>query len=95
MSAFSDLGYREDGPEEVEQVPGSVTSEAYRERLSCRPSSVAHIRATAVGDAEAARIREILQAAGAKRRGQSTTRAVNASPEDYAKAMAAFMRGCV
>lgn len=94
MSAFAEIGYREDGPEEVEHVPGSVTTDAYRERLESRPSSVAHIRATAVGDAEAARIHEILRAAEAKRRGQSTTRAVNASPEDYARAMAAFMRGC-
>lgn len=93
MSAFSDLGYREDGPEEVEHVPGSVTSEAYRERLSCRPSSVAHVRATPAGDAALDRIKGILRERGRGGRGQSTTPARSVTADAYRSAVGRIVRG--
>jgi hypothetical protein len=90
MSAFSDLGYREDCPEEVEHVPGSVTTDAYRDVLAHRPSSVAHIRATAAGDAALDRIKGILRERGRGGRGQSTTPARSVTPDAYRSAMSAF-----
>jgi hypothetical protein len=93
VSVFSELGYREDGPEEVQHVPGSVTTDAYRERLSCRPSSVAHIRATARGDEALARIKGILREQGRNGLGQSTTPARSVSPDAYWSAVSRAVRG--
>ena len=94
MSAFSDLGYREDGPEEVEHVPGSETSEAYRARLAQRPASVAHVRATRAGDEAIERIKGILrERQGRNGRGQSTTPARLVTPDAYWSAISRVVRG--
>ena len=96
MSAFSDLGYHDAAPEEVEHVPGSVTTDGYRDVLSRRPASVAHIRATAAGDAALDRIKGILrerQQGGRYGRGQSTTPARQVSPEAYWSAISSTVRG--
>jgi propanediol dehydratase small subunit len=61
MSAFFELGYREDGSEEVEHVQCSVTTDAYRNRLACRPLSVAPVRVTPIGDAALERIYRVLK----------------------------------
>ncbi|RDV00120.1 hypothetical protein [Trinickia dinghuensis] len=67
MSAFSELGYHDADQEEVEHMPGSVTTDAYRNRLACRPSSVAHVPATPIGDAALERIYRVLRRRGAGR----------------------------
>jgi hypothetical protein len=93
MSAFSELGYHDAAPEEVEHVPGSVTTDAYRDVLARRPASVAHIRATAAGDAALDRIKGILRERGRNGRGQSTTPARQVSPDAYWSAISRTVRG--
>ena len=90
MSAFSELGYSEDCPEEVDHVPGSVTTAAYRDVLARRPSSVAHIRATRAGDEALERIKGILRERGRNGRGQSTTPARLVTREAYGTALSPF-----
>lgn len=94
MSAFGEIGYREDGPEEVEHVPGSVTTDGYRALLEQRPSSVAHIHATRAGDEALERIKEILRERGRNGRGQSTTPSRLVSPDAYRSAVSRVVRGC-
>jgi hypothetical protein len=94
MSAFSDIGYHDADPEEVEHVPGSVTTEGYRNVLAHRPASVAHIRATSAGDAALERIKGILrERQGRHGRGQSTTPARQVSTDAYWSSISRTVRG--
>lgn len=90
MSAFSELGYREESPEEVDHVTGSMTTDAYRELLERRPSSVAHIHATRAGDEALERIKGILRERGRNGRGQSTTHGRQVTREAYGTALSPF-----
>jgi hypothetical protein len=93
MSAFAEIGYREDGPEEVEVVPGSVREPAHAAHVARPIASVAHIRATAAGDAAIERIKGILRERGRNGRGQSTTPARSVTPDAYRSAVRRVVRG--
>lgn len=69
MSAFTDIGYREDGPEEVNAVAGSVRTPAHAAHVARPVPSVAHIRATPAGDAALERIKKHLSESRRNRRG--------------------------
>lgn len=93
MSAFSELGYSEESQEEVDHVTGSMTTDAYRELIERRPSSVAHIHATRAGDEALERIKGILRERGRNGRGQSTTPSRLVTPDAYRSAVSRVVRG--
>ncbi|WP_321919781.1 hypothetical protein [Paraburkholderia tropica] len=88
-TAFADIGYRiEDGD----------IGYAGNTHLSFKPRgapSVAHIRATARGDAELSRIKSILTTTKAAQHADesSTARRMNVTPEAYWAAISRTVRG--
>lgn len=69
VSAFADIGYREDGPEEVNAVAGSVRTPMHAAHVARAVPSVADIRATPAGTAALNAIKGILRERKATRRG--------------------------
>jgi hypothetical protein len=60
MSAFADIGYREDGPEDIAAVAGSVATPFTAAHVARPVPSVAHIRATPTGSAACAHLHALL-----------------------------------
>jgi hypothetical protein len=88
-TAFGEIGYRvEDG----DIGYAGDTHLSFKQQIA---PSVAHIRATACGDAELSRIKSILTTTGAARRaGQSDApRHLNVTPDAYWAAVSRAVRG--
>lgn len=88
-AAFSDIGYR------IDDGDIGYTGDSH---LSFKPQatpSVAHIRATARGDAELSRIKSILTEAKATHGAEQSTphRRLNVTPDAYWAAISRAVRG--
>jgi hypothetical protein len=69
MGAFADIGYREDGPEEVNAVAGSVRTPAHAAHVARELPRLPMNNASPMADAALDCIYQILSERKAKRRG--------------------------